>query len=636
MQDLNNTSESVEFEVKPRSPRLPGRALGLAVLGLAAVALVTVILVAVIGTASSSGDPLARVMPSNVMLYFSMTTHPDRQPNYSVVADAWRENRIAEQIESSLESAVTLAGFDWEKDIATWLGDRAAVGVVDVGGPEPAPDPSSEGFGSYRYRTPFVVVAVQTRDRARSDAFLASFRSQRESTLSSNSAIFDEVYRGVSIVYVTNQAEYMPPYGEAYATIDDVVVVAFGGRDDLKKVIDAALDGTHLESTGNFQATMGALPDSSVAVGYMDAARYMDVIMTSLNGFSTSIHPAVIEGDDDAEYQQLMEEARRQQEERLALWREMIQAYGGMGLAMTYQPDGIRFDMSMQLFADRLPDWLRESYQAALAPAPNRIFDAVPSSAVVAASANNLAGAYSYMLDNPDVLNLMFSGSLYSWPYLGYGDADVAARLAEFEQQVGVDLSADLLDLFNGELAFVVLPSGEASGASGRRLPFEVAALLDATDANLAVNNLTRLLEGIGQYIGGTPFTIQPLSGLPYTALAMPDGTPVLVYGIVDGRLVIGSNSETLLAIDNAEQSPLPSDAAFKAAMAGLPASRIASGYVQLEPFWGVFQASSFSNICDVCEYLRPFSWLSYGSESFDVSSTLARGTVLLGLEPAE
>ncbi len=535
--------ESMEFEIKPELPKVRGRNVGLIALGLVAVIGAAAIVVALTGTATSTGDPLARFVPPNAIVYFSMATRPDQQPNFSAVADAWKDSSEAKQIEDALSSVVTAAGYDWEKDILPWLGDRAGAGLVDLGGMEP---PGDAGSGDARYREPFFVLAVQTRDRQKSDAFLADFRAQRESNLYGNSAIKDEAYRGISIVYVQNDSTYSP-YGEAYATIDDVIVVTIG-PDNLKKAIDAALDGANLAAGDNFKATLAALPSPNVGAVYVDFAQYIEAMSSMQAGIASRL------GDSD--YAQQFQEQQRKQ---LELSREMLQAMGGAGLALTYEPGGIRFDMVMQYFPDRVPEKWRSLYNFDLPPASNRVYDSIPASAVAAMNASSPAASWKAMLENTDWLQSSFGG----FP----GAGDLAGKIAEFERSAGIDLGADLLDLFNGELAFAVLqkpgPPDPSASARYSTIPFEIAALFDVSDAARAADSLTRLLEALAQLPESSYLRVQPLSGLPYSVLTDPQGGVMLAFGVVDGRLVIGSSPGTLQAIDAADQAPLSADATF-------------------------------------------------------------------------
>ena len=630
MQEPQLENESTEFQIEPQAPRLRGKVVGLAVVGAAVLIVAGVIVAALIRTAASTGDPLAQVMPSNVIAYFSMATHPDQQPNFHVVADAWKDSKAAEQVEDALSSALTFAGFDWEKDVLPWLGERMAVGMVDLGGNDPSADSSSGESGYERYRTPFIVLATQTRDREKSDAFLADYRTQRQSTLSDGSAIFDEVYRDIPIVYIANDSEYLSPYGEAYATIDDMIVLAVGGRDDLKQVIDAALDGTNLTAADSFAATMGTLPNPNVGAAYVDYARYFEAIAAMMEGLYSDVPDF-----GDSEFAKTAEEQRRRQQALMEQMREMMQAFGSAGAAMTYEPGGIRFDFVMQFFPDRLPETMRGLYNFDLPATSNRIFDSIPASAIAAMNMTSPAASWTALLDNPDWLNLAFGGYTF-------GGEDVAGKIAEFEQVTGVDLAADLLDLFNGELAFVALPkldqpAPEADDPYSHfpSLPFELAVMFDSSDPARASDSLNKLFEALVA-LSGHRWSVQPLDSLPASVLVDEDGDVALIYGVIDGRLVIGSNPDTLRAIDTADQAPLSADETFKTVAAALPANRLSSGYMRLQPVW-TWLESSFGNHegkCDACDYLRPIRWMSFVGETLDKAAGIQRGTLHIGLEP--
>ncbi len=621
--------ESVEFEVKSRAPRLRGKTIGLAVVSAAVLIAAGVIAAALIRTAAATDDPLAQVMPANVIAYFSMTTRPDQQPNFDVVAEAWKGSKTAEQVEDGLSAALTFAGFDWEKDILPWLGDRAAVGIVDLVGNQPLANSSEDSSSSGRHRTPFIVLAAQTRDREKSDAFLADYRAQRQNSLSGNGAIFDEVYRDIPMVYVTNDSEYLPPYGEAYATVNDVVVLATSGREDLKKILDAALDGTNLSGSENFKAATGALPSPNVGAAYVDYSRYFEAITAMMEGLYSDVPDF-----GDSEFAKTVEEQRRRQQELMSRMREMMQAFGGAGAAMTYEPSGIRFDVAMQFFPDRLPENLRGLYNFDLPAASNRIFESIPASAIAAMNMTSPAASWKALLDHPDWLNLAFGGHAFA-------DEDVAGKIAEFEQFTGVDLGADLLDLLNGEFAFVVLPQLDQPAPVAvdpysyfPALPFELAVMFDSSDAARASDSLNKLFEALIA-LSGDRGSVQPLDSLPASVLVDRDGGVALAYGVIDGRLVIGSNPDTLRAIDTADQAPLSADEMFKTVSAALPTNRLTSGYAQLEPVWKWLE-SAFGDSpgeCDVCDYLRPIRWMSFAGETPDKASGLQRGTLHIGLE---
>lgn len=601
-------TESVEFDVRPKMPLIRSKGIVRAAVGIGALVIVSLVAVALVRrTAAPRVDLTAQVMPSNVILYLSMTTRPDQQPNYNVVADAWKGSKEANMLQSTLQLGLASAGFNWEEDIQPWLGDRAALGLVDFGGPDTA-----GGTNSPRYREPFFVIAAQTRDRAKSDAFLAGYLKQQRDKLQGNGRYTEETYRGLPIVYKENLSQYAP-YGEAYATVNDVVVLT-NGPDNLKKVIDTALDGTNLAAGDNFKKTMAALPSPNVGAAYMDYIKYME----SLSALMSSV--GHIGGQDGEQQSQQMDQLR-----------SMMQALGGVGAAMTYEPSGIRFDAAMQYDPNAIPEGMRALYNFNATPPANRIFDSIPASAILAMNASSPSAGWAALLDNRDWLNLTFG----SFPGL---QGDVADKIAVFEKLVGVDLKADLLDLFDGELAFVVLPKSDAGASAGARsVPFEIAVMLDSSDPGRAADSLSKLLEALLQKPESSYARVQPLSGLPYTALVDQNGGVILVYGVVDGRLVIGSSSSTLLAIDNADQSPLSADAAFKSAVAALPANRIQTGYGQLGPFWdwlGQLGIGETQGECGVCNYLKPVGQVSFADEAPDAASGMVRAVMHVLLKP--
>ncbi|HEY4720761.1 MAG TPA: DUF3352 domain-containing protein, partial [Anaerolineae bacterium] len=164
---------SVEMDVKLPKPS-PVSLFAKIVLILGVVAVAGVAAYALINRAASpTGDPTANVMPANTMMCFSMTTHPDQQPNFNVVADAWKNSKEAKQLQSGLVLGVASAGFNWDEDIVPWLGERVGVGLVDLGGTDQSA-PVTDTEKTPTYRAPFFLVAAQTRDHAKSDTFLAA------------------------------------------------------------------------------------------------------------------------------------------------------------------------------------------------------------------------------------------------------------------------------------------------------------------------------------------------------------------------------------------------------------------------------------------------------------------------------
>lgn len=610
-------TQSVQFDVQLPKPG-PAGVIGKALIAVGVIAVLGVVAAFVISrTAASTAEPTLNVMPPGTIFYVSLTTQPDKQPNYTVIADAWGDSKEARQLNSVLQVGLAQLNLNWEADIQPWLGERVAFGLVDMGAP-------TAGNG---YRGPFFVLAVHTRDQAKAADFLAAFRKQRAAEIKPSddvtTTLGEENYRGIPIVYLTAEYSYRddgPADQLAYAPVNDLIVVS-GSRAQLKQAIDAALDGANLAKSEAFNQTMSALPAQTVMALYMDYPKFITAYLQMVTGISSTFDdiysdvltppgatpsPEILKMQEEARLRR--EEQQRRQQKQLDQMQELMQAMGGMGLAMTYDSTGIRFDSVGQYDVNRLPEQWRALYSASLQPASGKVFETLPADSLVAMNAANFGTLLKQLLD-PASLEMMF-GSLP-----GMEKGEVERALAEFKANTGVDLSADVLDLLNGEFAFMMTPQLQerSETPSDPALPFELAVLFDSSDALRLKANLDKLFEALAKDSGGA-MTIEPLSGLPYS-LMMEDDNMILAYGVVDGRLVFGSTSDTLLGIQNAKDASLANDATFKAAMDGLPANRLQTVYVNFSPLVQWIQSLSDGQ-CTGCEYLSHFKWLSSGSEA--------------------
>lgn len=599
-------TQSVEFDVKLPKPSLRS-VIAKVLIGLGALALVGIVATVVISrTATPTVDPTVKALPADTMLMLSLNTQAAQLPDFKAVAEAWQGSKEANQIESALELAVMQTGFNWADDIQPWLGERVTLGLVDLGNYTQATTPDT-------VRGPTFYAVVQTRDRAKSDAFLANVRKEAERQIKPSSyltiTIHDEVYRGIPIVYLTSETTGSggkPTLSDmgGYAAVNDVIVLTTSA-DNLKKAIDAAMDGGNLAASANYQATMSTLPGQNAFAMYLDFDRYVQTIMDMTLGISTQMGqaPGQLGGTPAPDI--------AKQQAQLQQLKETLQAMGGAGLAMTYEPTGIRFDTTAQMDLARLPEAMRKLYETSYQAASNKIYESIPALAMVMLNANNPAPFLKPFFDpaQPD-------------PFAnvpGLENESFRDQIAQFEKLTGVNLNADLIDLFNGEFAFIVLPKVQTVSdgpTTGFNLPFEVAFMFDSSDAARVSAALDKIAQAIAAQSKGS-VKWQSLSGLPYSVILL-DGseTPVLTYGVVDGRLVIGSTSETLLAIQNAKQAPITGDATFQTATGLLPGSRVGTGYLNLQPLWTWIesQADGDANIGAILNYLGHFKWVSLGS----------------------
>jgi hypothetical protein len=223
--------------------------------------------------------------------------------------------------------------------VQPWLGERVAAARRHRRHDRTSPDAT-------KYRAPFIVVAAQTKDHAKSDAFLTALGKQL-SQMGVNQTVQTETYRNIPLSYLTSSGTQ--DSSVAWATFNDNVVLTIN-PDNLKVVINAALDGQNLAAREGYKAVMSALPGQNAGAAYVDYNRYMDVLLqmtqsmqNSFDNITSNLDPQQAEA-----FKQQPEKMQRQQEAQLAQLRDMMKALGGTGATMSHEPTGIRFDTAMQ------------------------------------------------------------------------------------------------------------------------------------------------------------------------------------------------------------------------------------------------------------------------------------------------
>jgi hypothetical protein len=631
---MNESPETTQFDVNLPKPRTHKVLIGV---------LVAVLVLGTIGVAAaaianraaqSQGEATATVMPPTTMMYFSLNTHADQLPNFNVIADAWKGSKEGKQVAAALELGFSQTGLNWADDVQPWLGERIALGVSDLGGMD------TSSTSRFQYRAPAFVLAAQTKDHTKSDVVLANVFKQISK--SSNGSIETETYRGIPITYVKSDNDFMPETG-AYATVNDVVVLALG-KDQLHTAINAALDGQSLATSVNYKTVMSALPGQTAGAMYMDFPSYMaqyfkmmtattqnteaifDNIYTNVySNTNATPDPAILKQMEDQKRQQA--EARSQQEQHLQDLRGLMDVMGGVGMVMTYEPTGIRFDIAEQYDPTKMPEKWQKYATPTQTAASNRIFDALPNSAIVAMNAS-LKGSRLGLLFDPEYWAMSFS----AMP--GMTKDTLLAKFDEFQKATGVNLHTDILGQLNGDAAFgVLLRDQQKSDAMSFSTPVDIALLLDASDAGQLMGSFDKLVQGLGTLDQAGRVKVQNLSGLPYSAI-MIDDKPLATYGVVDGRFVIGTDSNTLVSVDNADQASLSSDATFKQATGLLPGDRLNTAYVNFQPVWNLIstqaKGTSAASIAAVLNYFSHFKWVSVGDAA--PANGLVQSSVHIGV----
>ena len=214
-----------------------------------AAALVAVLLVAGCGGAGAGGeDDPATVVPADAPFYADAVVRPEGGLRDDALDAAGKvlvtddpEARIRELVEQSI--ADQGEEIDYERDIAPWLGERAAVWT----------QPSERAYDPV-----VVLLAATDTDAAREslEAMLAR----------GGHAVTERSYR---------DSDYLvDPDGVAAGVVDDFV--AIGPEALYKRTVDAA-EGDSLADADEYAEAVEALPDERLALFWADTSKLLDM-----------------------------------------------------------------------------------------------------------------------------------------------------------------------------------------------------------------------------------------------------------------------------------------------------------------------------------------------------------------------
>ena len=411
------------------------------VAGLVIVALIAagvVLIPRLLGTPAGTLNITAAAMPADTHIYFSFNPHFDRLPNGDVVSKAWSDPDVRKSIEDGIRDALKDSDLDWDRDIASWLGDEVGLGIGNL---------SLEALDSLDPALPSIVLVAATRDGAQSAAFLAKWRANLES---GGAAFGEQTYRDVPTVEETDFGSETPA---AYATLKDVVIVASGSQ-ALRAAIDAILDENGLDRSSNYQTASSKLRGGRAMTAYLNLGPILKTLIEQAQE-SGELPPTALN--------------------QAAL--DALNALQSVAMGLSFEPNGLLLEMIASIDVDQLP---AENRAALTAPgSPNRLLRAVPDSAFL-----HIGGQIP-----PGVLEALFA------------DPNFADSAELVERQLGIDLREDVFSWLTGEIALIALP-GALTGSGAGQIPFGFALLVSAADQQLAEASAHKLIQAFADQSG--------------------------------------------------------------------------------------------------------------------------------------
>ena len=571
--DVPPTSESISPPPTPRKDStklILGIGLGLilvAVIGLAALLLPRLL------NRPGSANPTAAAMPADTQFFVSFNPHFEALPNGDVVKKAWSDPALTQSIEDGIRSSLSDSNLDWDQDIAPWLGDELGLGVWKI-------PFNATSTGISNQTPPAMVFALATRDTAKSDAFLSKWRTNRES---SGAKYDDDTYRGIKTVA---QSDSNSAEASAYASLNNLIVFATD-LDDLHTAIDAALDNKGLAQSTRYQGTLTQLHGDRALTAFFDFGPELQQAVKQL---------PMISGLGEAEL-------------------SLLEAMQGIGLGVSFEPNGLRLEMVAAADADKLP--IGQLGALNTPGNPNELLHSVPGTTFFYLSGQNLA----------DGLQSLLTG-------LGTADPTIKSSIEDFERQGGFELQRDLFGWMTDEFAIVGIP-GPIGGSN--QIPFGFGLLVKVTDQQLVERRSTNLFAALAEQSGNKVQDLMVGNSQLHT-IVDASGQPTLIYGLIGDKFVLASSQDLAKKIEDPGSAILADDETFKSATALLPSGN--SGYFYFEPKQVVDLLSvglAFSGQeCTACDFFKPIKAIASTSEQPPTAANISRAIMFVLLDTGQ
>ncbi|HVE67462.1 MAG TPA: DUF3352 domain-containing protein [Solirubrobacteraceae bacterium] len=433
------------------------------------------------GGAPASGA--ARIVPADALLYVHLSTDGSRPAVRRALELAGRFPSFPRARDAALNRLSRAgAGVSFDRDVRPWLGDEAALALLNASG-----------------ATAGSLIVLDVTDRERAEAFLAKVAgAPRRSS-----------YRGTTI-----QA-----YGNASAAFVDGDL-AIGQPPGLRTAIDAAAGRTpSLAKAQAFRRASDGLPAGRVADVYASPEGVTRVLAAQggpLGAAGALLNQPTLQG---------------------------------VSLAVTPEAAGMRLTVSSALdvaASRRLPR--AQSFEP-------RLIGSVPESAMAYLGLTRLDRAAQRLLA------VGLAGGA------GSRLTGVLRRLrGDLGRRAGVDLRADVLPLFQGEVALWLAPA----------IPAPVLTLIAATDDEDATReafarlqpSLARLLAPVGG--GQVPtFVEREVDGTQVFQLRVGPGIEI-DYAVFEGKLVVSTSLAGVRSVMRSDGS-LADSTSFRAALGDRP-----------------------------------------------------------------
>ncbi len=206
--------------------------------------------------------PLARYMPADTVLFFSLLLRPEGKTaeNWYAIRDAFAAVPVIQEgVDQFTGEAKASLPFDWKTEIDPWLGRTLAVGVTDLS------DLWETASTGEEPPLPPFLLAAEVRDYAAWEAFLDAARLH----LSQAGLTLDESdYEGTTIYNLPLEGEESELF---FAVQKEEVLLASNRRTLIQEALSRK-EKDSLAADETFSDLLDRLPEGALAMGYLSGA----------------------------------------------------------------------------------------------------------------------------------------------------------------------------------------------------------------------------------------------------------------------------------------------------------------------------------------------------------------------------
>lgn len=489
-----------------------------------------VIALAVVGYYSffSGKDPIAAVVPGSSLMYMNvdfLQTQSDQfnkiVPIFQGIADV-KKQPLADAMEETMQKELNLS---FKNEVMPWMGQHGAF-VVTTG------DITSQEFE-------FMLI-VEARDKTLADGFLPKFVAALESK---NSGMkFDKKDVGGVAFYV---------YKSGAGSQSDMVVARSGSFFYFSNSEDSVTSSINLKSadsianSAKYKEAMSVLPASRVASLYVNGeilSKYMADLSKQMGNPSLN--------------------------------QTANNAMSGVGMSMSLDNAGLRFDTAVAYDETKLGDFQKESLKATFtAPKADQL---APENTFFFLGVNSSQSPAKFMQDNNPVYT-----------------QDVKEALDLLEKQYNVSIK-DLFNMLTGEFAVAMGPSNDGLLATAGQVNVGLT-LFAATDNEAGFDSWAKsALDAISQ-TAGIPFstTDAAVGGYNLKQVTAEGVTgEIMLYGAGKGYIMLGT-SKDILEKGLSGSGTLANNAAYKDTWKAFPSKSVPYMYMNLSGLLDLYKSSA-------------------------------------------